>query len=217
MMIPTREESVSLQDRLARRIEATLRATAVEPARAAAVARAVALYCAEDAAASTCSPDGLALLTAKALSSLGEDEAAECVLSSAPPLDALAGCLRAFAPSPFLIALIDAGVVRPLRWPAMSPGLTVVLDLRRVRRDASALLELAYVESMHRLVDAAASAWSTSHGEGVLAVRGLENHVGQVEATAPLRGELVAALRARLAHQAEQRGWPRVPAVIDLG
>lgn len=201
---------------LARKIAQCLGTAAVDAVPTASVALAVAAYCKDAPLPTDDSAETIALLTARALASVGEHEAARRVLAAEPPLEPLVGNLDPHRCSPMTFSLIGRGVLRAVRWPVLGPGFVVVVDLRKIRRDASCLLEIAYAQTMHRLVDACLDLWEATAGEGVLALRGLSVHEAVAARAGALRSELAAWARERLAQQADARGWRRRPRVIEL-
>lgn len=210
------QQTPGRQEALARRIAACLHGAATDAMPTAHVAAALAAYCATVPHPAGEGPETIALLAARALASVGEHEAARRVLAAEPPLEPLVGWLEPHRCSPLMLSLLGSGVLQVVRWPVLGAGLVAVVDLRKVRRDASCLLEMAYVQTMHRLVDGCVEVWTTTEGEGVLALRGLAVHETVAGAGWPLRRELAESARARLAQQAARRGWDRPPRVIEL-
>jgi hypothetical protein len=189
---------------------------ALDRERGAAIAHAVAHFCAGHGRAWVGRPDVVAVLAAKSFSRLGDDEAADAILLSQPRLAPLAGVVRAEHLAPTLVSMVAAQVVRFEPGLSLGTRLTVVFDLRRVRQDAEAALELASIPSLHRLVDLCNPLWL--EGDAMLGLRGLSAHraaptPGRRRA---VRDPWVQAVQDRLAFLASQQGWRRVPPVIEL-
>lgn len=186
--------------------------------RGAAIAHAVAHFCADHGRELVGRPDAIALLAAKAFSSLGDDGSADAILRSRTALAPLAGLVRPARFAPTLVSLVAAGVVQFQSVSTFGARLTVVFDLRRVRRNAESLLELASIPSLYRLVDVCDPLWLA--GDAVLGLRGLPEHRRGPAASRrrpSARDPWIQAVQDRLAHRAAGQGWRRVPPVLDLG
>ncbi len=136
----------------------------------------------------------LSRLTARALGSMGQPQAARRVL------------------------VMGSGLARSDRWLAARPGPSWTLDLPRLLRRESDLLELALFPGLAAILDALAVLWDASSGSGQLGLRGSGAAARLILGPASGRDRRLAFRRElrefcddRLRTLGSGRGWSRRP------
>lgn len=141
--------------------------------------------------------DAVLSLAARALSSIGEDDAAR----------------RLF--------LFGSGMVRPSDWNITGDQTLWVLDLALVASRPDPLLELCLFGTLDRILESISDVWDETDGRGVLGLAhmtaalggryGLPRAMGSVTV-----GEILAACATKLRGIGREKGWREVPEVLSL-
>lgn len=217
MIVPVETWTLREPDAFVREAESRLRAADLDESRVEALARAVGLACAEQPRASDRTAAAVGLQAARALSIVGEHEAAASLLAADPLWSPLAGRVRLAGVSPATLSLLCSGMLRPVRWPTVAAGLTLVVDLAPLRADAVEQLDFACLQMAHRLADACCELWQADPTDAALAWRGpsrpASGRRGRGEGP---HGALRRAMADRLAWHARRRRWSRAPRVVTL-
>lgn len=205
-MIPFGQEERSTAD-LGRVLEALLD----RPAHARDITRAVEACLTDEPGCPVLASDRALLLSARALSSVGDRPGADVVMRATTGLADWAGRVDPAGLPADTTRLIEAGLLSATASPVLGPGLTVRLDLGLLPVQEP-LLELIYLPLIHRLVDACVPLWREMAGEGVLLVKGLSRHQGHRRAT-----WMNETFRHRLEWKAEREGWLHRPRLVYAG
>lgn len=163
------------------------------------MARAVQAYLDECDMSVEDDPRGVALVSSRALSSLGQHGSAKRLL------------------------LYGTGLVRPSEWIVAGDDSVWILDLRRIAVAGSATIELVLFRCLRAIVDSILDAWDETDGRGVLGLRHVYSSAAGMLGREPresgvnrLAGEIVGVCRAMLEDAREKRGWSQVPFVMNL-
>ena len=141
----------------------------------------------------------LVMLASRALSSIGEGEAARRLL------------------------LVGTGLVRPAEWEITGGKTMWVLDLRQMSIRSDVGLELVFFGCLRIVLDAIADVWDPSSGCGILGMR----HICSVAAdllgresrgrrSGELTREIMDVCRRNLHRIHIERGWTDTPEILDL-
>ena len=146
---------------------------------------------------------------ARALWSVGEHTAAHTVAAGlladgADEPDARR-VLEQSAFDPRLGFLLEARVLRPLRWQYQPEPLAWVLDFGRLQRDTAGHMALFCLRGLQDMLAAAAGVWDDTAGRGALALKGW-----------PAPQEAEDFCRAFLERCRHRRGWAATPRVLQL-
>jgi hypothetical protein len=192
------------------------------------VAEAMAAFIEEHHARGGLPSEYVLLLTARALWSLGEEQAARRLMAvrgrelSLPAAFADAALAPDAAVAHWHI-LLAARVLRPSPLAGVPAGALWVLDLERIVAPSPAGLELAALALVRAVLDRAAGLWDGAEGRGLLGLRHaramaagiLESPRHSAKSTA-----LVAEIRDGCARQLQlikhARGWRETPRVMVL-
>jgi len=140
----------------------------------------------------------LVMLASRALSSLGEKQAAHRLL------------------------VFGTGLVRPSEWEVTGSEAVWTLDLRRMSVRDDAALELVFFNSLHIVLSSIAEVWDRSEGEGVLGLRHVCSTAsallggGKPGAVAALADEIQKTCEAKLSKVHAERKWRHTPTVMNL-
>lgn len=163
------------------------------------VARAIEFFLKEEGDEEFVDSNMLALLAARALSSIGDHVAARRMV------------------------VFGTGMVRPSEWVVTGERTIWVLDLKEmtVRDDAS--LELVFFKSIQVVMDSIADVWDESRGEGTLGLRHicsvasmLLGGATRTTAVKSLGLEIVDVCISKLNRIRVERGWEFVPEVMNV-
>ena len=196
------EESSSPRSLVVSRIMADLAGLAPDPsdlARLREVAQGVAAYVARHADGCCVESPMILLLTARALSAVGEPALARRLI------------------------LYGSRTVRPAVWTAAGDETTIVLDVERLAGRTQDRFELALFEGLNTALEAVSPAWDPSAGEGALGL----SHVRQIAAalthsppesrrSRALVSEIKTACAEKLGSFRDERHWRQAPRVMDL-
>lgn len=140
----------------------------------------------------------LVMLASRALSSVGEKQAAHRLL------------------------VFGFGLVQPSEWEVTGGQDVWTLDLRQMSVRESATLELVFFNSLNIVLASIADVWEQTHGHGFLGLR----HVcetasvllcgGTKKNVAALSSEIKHACEAKLKQLKVERDWEYVPSVMNL-
>jgi len=163
------------------------------------LARAVQAFLDESDMSAADDPRGVALMSSRSLSSLGQHGSAQRLL------------------------LYGTGLVRPSEWIVAGDDSVWILDLRRIAIAGSATIELVLFRCIRAILDSILGAWDETDGRGVLGLRHVYSSAAGMLGREPresgvneLAGEIVAVCRAMLEHARERRGWSQGPFVMNL-
>jgi len=140
----------------------------------------------------------LVMLASRALSSVGESQAAHRLL------------------------VFGSGLVRPSEWEVTGGQDVWTLDLRQMTVRESATLELVFFNSLNIVLASIADVWQESHGHGFLGLRHVCDTAsvllggGTKKSVAALSDEIKRACEAKLGQIHDERLWDHVPAVMNL-
>jgi hypothetical protein len=141
----------------------------------------------------------LVMLASRALSSLGEGEAARRLL------------------------LVGTGLLRPAEWEITGGKTMWVLDLRQMSVRCDASLELVFFGCLRIVLEAIADVWDASSGCGILgllhicsAARGLLGGDFRERRSRELSREIMDTCRHNLQRIHSERGWSDTPEILDL-
>lgn len=205
-MIPFGQEERQSAD-LGRVLEALLD----RPSHVRDITRAVEACLGEEPGVPVLASDRALLLSARALSSVGDRMGADVVMRATTGLADWAGRVDPAGLPADTTRLIEAGLLSATASPVLGSGLTVRLDMALLPVQET-LLELIYLPLIHRLVDACVPLWREMAGEGVLLVKGLARHQGSRRAA-----WMSEAFRHRLEWKTEREGWPHPPRLVYAG
>lgn len=141
----------------------------------------------------------LVMLASRALSSIGEKEAAHRVF------------------------LFGTGMVKPAQWEVSGSEAMWVLDLREMTVLADADLEIVFFNSLAMILESMASFWDETGGNGVLGLRHVSSAVaallGGFESKNQMQ-ELTSEIKdmciSKLESVSRERSWESIPLVMDL-
>ncbi|MCX6996726.1 MAG: hypothetical protein NTV49_06485 [Kiritimatiellaeota bacterium] len=146
---------------------------------------------------------------ARALWSVGERAAAHAVAAGLLPAGAPdADTRRALEQSAFdprLGFLLEARVLRPVRWRHQPEDLVWALDFSRLTHDTAGQMALFCLCGLRGMLTAAAGLWDDTAGRGSLALKAW-----------PAPREAEDFCRAFLEHCRSLRGWRATPRVLQL-
>lgn len=141
----------------------------------------------------------LVMLASRALSSIGEGEAARRLL------------------------LLGTGLLRPAEWEITGGKTMWVLDLRQMSIRGDAALELVFFGCLRIVLDSIADVWDPSRGCGILGLRHICSVAGQLLGNRPrgrrsgeMSREIIEACRSNLRRIRNQRNWSEIPEILDL-
>lgn len=190
------------------KLESVLEALLDRPAHAREIARAVeACLCNEEGGA-TLASDRTLLLSARALSSIGDRAGSEIVLQATTGYAPWAGRVDPARWPAQTARLVESGLLSATVSPILGSGIVARLDLRLLPPQQPAL-ELIYLPLIHRLVDSAIPLWRDARGVGALLVQGLSGH-GSFRSLAWMR----ETFRARLERASGSEGWTHPPHLV---
>lgn len=140
----------------------------------------------------------LVMLASRALSSVGESQAAHRLL------------------------VFGSGLVRPSEWEITGGQDVWTLDLRQMSVRNSATLELVFFNSLNIVLASIADVWEQSQGHGFLGLRHVCDTAsvllggGTKKSIGALADEIKGACEAKLIQIHDERKWDHIPAVMNL-
>lgn len=141
----------------------------------------------------------LTLLAARALSSIGEPEAARRLI------------------------LFGTGMVRPSQWVVTGDRAVWVLDLKEMTVWNDAPLELLFFKGVQLAVESIADVWDECRGDGILGLRHICSAASAVlgapldtAGVDDLAAEIKDVCLRKLEQLCEARGWVATPRVMNL-
>ena len=140
----------------------------------------------------------LVMLASRALSSVGESQAAHRLL------------------------VFGSGLVRPSEWEVTGGQDVWTLDLRQITVRESATLELVFFTSLNIVLASIADVWEQSQGHGFLGLRHVCDTAsallggGNKKSVAALSDEIKHACEAKLVQIHDDRLWDHVPSIMNL-
>jgi len=140
----------------------------------------------------------VAMLSSRAMSSIGQNSAARRLL------------------------LFGTGLVRPSEWIAAGEQSVWVLDLRQITVRDDAPLELVFFNCLGIILDSMVEAWDESGGQGILGLshvcRSASALLGKKDSKkiSELAEEIVGLCRDKLEQARQKRGWESAPLVMNL-
>ncbi len=140
----------------------------------------------------------LVMLASRALSSLGETQAAHRLL------------------------VFGSGLVRPAEWEVTGNEAVWTLDLRRMTICDDAGLELVFFSSLNIVLSSIAEVWDATDGAGVLGLRHICSTAsvllggGKPGAVTALADEIRSVCESKLSQIYGERKWRHVPSVMNL-
>jgi len=142
----------------------------------------------------------LVMLASRALSSIGEGEAARRLL------------------------LVGSGLVRAAAWEITGGKTMWVLDLKQMSIRVDAALELVFFACLRIVLESIADVWDDSRGCGILGLRHVSSAAEHLLSGNDPRGrrcrrlsrEIMDACRQNLDRVREERGWTDTPEILDL-
>jgi hypothetical protein len=174
------------------------------------IARALETFCELHCGYKALTSDYLSLLLSRALVKSGRAEAARHILRRhLPGADA---CLPALAQNVCphrMISCLSAKLVRATRWVVAGDAPVWVVDLRRLKQDALAGIELGLLPAIRALLEEAAPLWDASAGRGYLGLRG-------ADFPGVPSGGVGSFCRDWLDLAARRRGWSASPELLFL-
>ena len=174
------------------------------------IAHALETYCEIHFQDRALNADHLSLLLSRALIKSGSPQTARHLLAKRDA--GFEGCLAALGQENCphrVIAGLSARLVRPSRWAAAGDSVVWTLDLRRLKHDPLARLEIGLLPAIRLLLEEAVPFWDEGSGRGGLALRGL--------ADLALDRETVSTFcRDWLDAAAKSRGWDSKPSLLIL-
>ena len=141
----------------------------------------------------------LVMLASRALSSIGEKQAAQRLL------------------------LFGTGLIKPAEWEITNGESMWVLDLKQITVKNDVFLELIFLNSLHIILESIADVWDESDGRGTLGLRNiccvassLLGASGKTKKMSSLAGEIKRLCDRKLEQIGDERGWSEFPQVMNL-
>lgn len=168
----------------------------------------------------------LALLTARALWAVGEEDASRLFLMAHCPRDIQQTCIP-FSRSPDEMnrcwKLCAARILRSSKWVSRSGGVMWTLDMRRIEWSGVQGLEMAMRKGLAELIQPIAPVWDSLSGRGELGLLGLREQIGrlinrppQSGKVRPVAAEMTGLCEDLLARIGQCRGWQTRPEIVEL-
>lgn len=140
----------------------------------------------------------LVVLTSKALSSVGHQEAARHLV------------------------IFGTGLVSPQEWEFAGNETLWALDLHKMTLRSSDRFEMIFFNSMVVVLESVADVWDKTSGRGVLALKHVCSVAASImggsnkKAVDGLASEIIRFCSGKLARIGEERGWLHTPRLINL-
>ncbi|HQQ04786.1 MAG TPA: hypothetical protein PLT67_08085 [Kiritimatiellia bacterium] len=190
------------------------------------IAGGVAEFCLEQFSSLRIPSAYLALLTARALWAVGEEEASRLFVMAHCPPDIRKICVP-FSRRPDEMnrcwKLCAAKILRSSRWVSRSDGLMWTLDMRRIEWSSGQGLELAMRQGLAELIQPIAPVWDSFSGRGELGLLGLREQIGrlinrppQSKTVQPVAAEMRGLCEDLLMRIGKSRGWQGCPEIVEL-
>jgi hypothetical protein len=171
----------------------------VNPSNVEELARAIESFLKHNGNPSVIDSKYLVMLASRALSSIGEKQAAQRLL------------------------LFGTGLIKPAEWEITSGKSMWVLDLKQMTVKNDVFLELIFLNSLHIILESIADIWDESDGHGVLGLRNvccvgssLLGAPGKTRKLSSLAGEIKRLCDRKLEQIGDARGWSEFPHVMNL-
>ena len=140
----------------------------------------------------------LVMLASRALSSIGEQQAAHRLL------------------------VFGSGLVRPSEWEVTGGRDVWTLDLRQMTVRESEMLEIVFFNSLNIVLASIADVWEETGGHGILGLRHVCDTAsallggGNKKNVAALADEIKHTCKAKLEQIHDERGWEYIPSIMNL-
>lgn len=194
-----KESDISMVSHVVAELTAAYGGKTLDPAGLQELVKAVELFLSQHCKPECVDTKYLVMLVSRALSSLGEGEAARRLL------------------------VFGTGMVRPAEWEVSRGQSMWILDLKRITVRSDTPLELTFFAGLAVVLECTADVWDLTRGSGTLGLKhvcqaatGLLCGTKQQRAISDLVGEIETLCERKLCQIGETRGWEAVPGVMNL-